>query len=154
MAGAAPAYRYDYPERARIPYREPEVRVLRGRGRQASPLNPQLVTLAKIGAVVLAVVALICCVRVAFTAATVTSSISYDTLSTQISDVRSTTGDLEVRQSMLANSENLQRQAKGLGMVPATEVTSITLPEDVVQTDASGNLSLSKSLAVAASQAS
>lgn len=154
MAGAAPAYRYDYPERARTPYREPDLRVLRGRGAHATPLNPQLVTLAKIGAVVLVVVALVCCARVAFTAATVTSSIASDTLSTQISDVRSTTGDLEVRQSMLANPQNVERQAKGLGMVPAGEVASITLPEDVVQTDADGNLSLSKSLAVAASQAS
>ena len=38
-------------------------------------------------------------------------------------------------------------------MVEATDVTSIPLPEDVVQTDADGDLSLSKSLAVAASQA-
>lgn len=154
MAGAAPAYRYDYPERARSPYREPELRVLRGRGAHATPLNPQLVTLAKIGAVVLAVVALVCCVRVAFTAATVTSSISSDRLSAQISEVRSTTGDLEVRQSMLANPSNVQRQAEGLGMAPATEVATITLPEDVVQTTGDGSLSLSKSLAVAASQAS
>lgn len=154
MAGAAPAYRYDYPEHARIPYREPEFRVMRGRGAHATPLNPQLISLAKIGAIVLIVVALVCCVRVAFSAATVTSSISSDQLSAQISEVRSTTGDLEVRQSMMSNPTNLQREAEGLGMVPATEIAAITLPEDVVQTDADGNLSLSKSLAVAASQAS
>ena len=54
----------------------------------------------------------------------------------------------------MSNPTNLQRETEGLGMVPATEIAAITLPEDVVQTDADGNLSLSKSLAVAASQAS
>ena len=35
---------------------------------------------------------------------------------------------------MLANPTNVKREAQGLGMVEATDVTSITLPEDVVQT--------------------
>ncbi|HIT51800.1 MAG TPA: cell division protein FtsL [Candidatus Aveggerthella excrementigallinarum] len=152
MAGAAPAYRYDYVERERY-HRAPDVRVVRGRGAHATPLNPQLVTLAKIAAAVLVVIALVCCVRVALTAATVTTGTASDELSTQISEVRSSTSDLEVRQSMLANPTNVKREAQGLGMVEATDVTSITLPEDVVQTGADGDLSLSKSLAVAASQA-
>lgn len=152
MAGAAPAYRYDHAERERY-HRAPDVRVVRGRGAHATPLNPQLIALAKIGAVALVAIALVCCFRVALTAATVTTGIESDQLSAKISEVRSTTSDLEVRQSMLANPANVKREAQGLGMAEATEVTSITLPEDVVQTGADGELSLSKSLAVAASQA-
>lgn len=153
MSGAAPAYRYDYPEHA--PRRSmPDLRVVRGRGVHAAPLDQKYFTLAKVVLAFALAFALVGCLRVAFTASTVTSTMAQDSLSEDISEVRSATNGLEVKQASLSDANYVKKQAEALGMGEAAETTVVTLSEDVIATDANGNISLAKSMAVAASQAS
>lgn len=153
MSSAAPAYRYDYPERA--PRRsKPDVRVVRGRGVHATPLDQKYFVAAKAVLAIALAFALIGCLRVAFTASTVTSTMAQDELSSQISEVRSSNNGLEVKQTSLSDANYVKKQAEALGMGEPAETTVLVLPQDVVAKDANGNVSLSKSLAVAASQAS
>ena len=73
-----------------------------------------------------------------------------DAIAAQIDDVRATSASLEVQQSTMGNPANVKRSAKKMGMyVPYTSET-LMIGEDVVAYDDAGNLSLSKSLAVAA----
>lgn len=152
MAGAAPAYRYEHQERRRYGS-SPDFRVLRGgtpRTRGASEVN--IVSLAKLAVVLVLAITLVAFVRVGLVAGTVSSSISIDQTSEQMSALRSSARDLEVQYSMVSNPTTIKREAEALGMKPAADIITLTLPEDVVQTNDRGELSLSKSLAVAASQ--
>lgn len=154
MAGAAPAYRYDYPERNLRPQRSPQVRVVPGRGKTThqNTLPAQVVTLAKMAAGVLLVLALIGCVRIALVSATVTTALASQEISSKIATVRSVSNDLEVKQSFLSNPSYVKREAAALSMGAAAGSTTLTLPQDVVSTDEMGNLSLSQSLAAAIQQ--
>ncbi|MEG0070873.1 MAG: cell division protein FtsL [Raoultibacter sp.] len=154
MAGAAPAYRYDYPERYPRPQRSPQVRVVPGRGKTThqNTLSKQVVTLAKIAAGALLVLALIGCVRIALVSATVTTALASQEISSQIETVRSTSNSLEVKQSFLSNPSYVKREAAALNMGVAAGSTTLTLPQDVVLTDETGSLSLSQSLAAATRQ--
>ena len=149
--GAAPAYSY-YPERA--PERSPRERisVVPGRGtRTQTPTLPSnVVFLAKAAAVVLLVVSLVGFARIGLMSATISTTMQSSQLTSQISDARSSGAALEVSQSTLSNPTKVKQQAGKLGMA-ATETTGvITLDKDVVATDESGALSLSKSVAIAA----
>ena len=91
----------------------------------------------------LVVVAVVCCVRIALTSATVTTMIESDELSTQIAEARSVGTGFEVEQSGLLSSTMLSSAAKRMDMITPYEVGAIALPADVVATDADGNLSFS-----------
>ncbi len=149
--GAAPAYSF-YPERA--PERAPRTRisVVPGRGpRTQSPALPSgLVFLAKAVAVVLVVVSLMAFARIALSSATVATSVEAQELSSRIDDARSNGAALEVSQSLLTNPTYLKQQAAGLGMAAPQAVEVIDIGADVVACDDAGNLSLSKSVALAA----
>lgn len=150
MASAAPAYRYDSARQsAPRPQRRTTVHVVPGR-RPAESVSPQLVTAAKAFMVVLAIVALVACVRIGLAAATVTTMIQSESISSQVENLRSSSSSLQVQQSTLSNPTYVRNAAAAQGMVAATDTESITLSKDVVCYDASGNLSLSQSLAVAA----
>lgn len=152
--GAAPAYSY-FPERApeRIE-RAPRTRisVVPGQGpRTQSPTLPSsLVFLAKAVAVVLVVVSLVAFARIALSSATVATSVQAQELSSQIDEARSSGASLEVSQSLLTNPAYLKQQAAGLGMAAPATIDTIDLGTDVVAYDGAGNLSLSKSVALAA----
>lgn len=150
--GAAPAYRY--PERA--PERAPRVRVVPG-GKPASrtdSVSSSAIFLAKAFAAVLVVFALLGFVRIGLASATVTTALAADELSTNISSARSEGNELEVRQSYLSNPSSVKQEAASrLGMSEPSEALTITLGEDVVATDANGNLSLSASVQAASAQA-
>ena len=53
-------------------------------------------------------------------------------------------------QSSLSNPSRIKSEATALGMAAPESTSKIVLPEDIVATDGSGNLSLSQSLAAAA----
>ena len=137
--GAAPAYSY-YPERA--PERAPRERisVVPGRGtRTETPTLPSsVVFLAKVAAVVLLM------------SATISTTMQSSELPSQISDARSSGAALEVSQSTLSNPTKVKQQANKLGMAAPETTGVIDLGKDVVATDESGALSLSKSVAIAA----
>lgn len=128
--------------------------VIPGRGRFADvvTLPASVMGVAKVVVAAALVIAMLCCVRVGLSAASVTSSIAADELSTKIENARSYGSDLEVQQSRLSNSTHIRVEAASLGMAPPVNTESVVLPADVVTTDAQGNLSLSGSIAAIANQ--
>lgn len=102
--------------------------------------------------VVMAVVALICCVVLTFHAWSMAAANESSALSSQIETARSVGNDLAVQQSQLSNSMHVKLAAEGLGMSTPVATEAVTLSADVVATDASGNLSLSGSLSAMAAQ--
>lgn len=152
MAGAAPAYRYDSYRQSAAPrpQRQPNVRVVPGR-RPAETVSPAVVAAVKIFVVVMAVFAIVACVRIGLAAATVNTMLQTESISQQVDNLKSGSANLEVRESTLSSPTNVKNVASTqLGMSQATEVDTLVLSPDVVCYDSAGNLSLSKSLAVAA----
>ena len=98
------------------------------------------------------VVAMLCCVRVGLSAASITTSIEANRLSAQIENARSYGSDLEVQQSRLSNSTHIRVEAASLGVAPPEETVAVVLGADVVATDEAGNLSLSGSIAALENQ--
>lgn len=149
--GAAPAYSY-YPERA--PERSPRERISVVPGRctrtQTPTLPSNVVFLAKAAAVVLLVVSLVGFARIGLMSATISTTMQSSQLTSHISDARSSGAALEVSQSTLSNPTKVKQQAGKLGMAAPETTGVITLDKDVVATDESGALSLSKSVAIAA----
>lgn len=145
MAYAQPAYRMDaFPAYAPNRTRKPDVRVVPGtRDKNKETSTSSLVNLAIMLAVLVTVVAVLSCVRIALTSATVTTMLESDTISTQISTARSTGTSLEMEQSALSSTPHLRAAAKKFGMQTPYIVGTIALDADVVATDGAGNLSLS-----------
>lgn len=132
--------------------RRPEIGVIPGEGRQvrSEPLPASATSLAKVIAVVLAVVAVLGCVRISLSSATVMTALETRELSSQIETARSEGNALEVVQSSLSNPTRVKDAATLLGMSAPAYVANIDLSGDVVVTDERGNLSLSGSAAVLA----
>ncbi|RDB60793.1 cell division protein FtsL [Gordonibacter sp. 28C] len=153
MAGAAPAFSYNYPERVPERPERPRVRVVPGQGTGTQTIPSTVVFLAKTVAVVLVVAALLSFARIAIASATVATSMQSQQLSSQIDEARSSGSNLEVLQSSLSNPTSVKTKATGLKMVAPETVGVIDLGTDVVATDDAGNLSLSKSVQIAAGAA-
>lgn len=152
MAGAAPAYSYNYPERIPARPQRPAVRVVPGQKPRTSTQSApsSVVTLAKAITVVLVVATLLCCARIAIGSITVSTSMQAQELNSQIDAARAGGSALEVQQSSLSNPTRVKTEAHLLKMAaPGTTVT-LDLGTDVVATDEAGNLSLSKSAQIAA----
>ena len=142
---AQPAYSLDFglgsmPAPARE--RKRDLRVERTGAAQPSA-TPLLVTAAKMAAIVLVVVTALAFARIALTNATVVTMIESDSLSSQISEARTSGVSLEMEQSVLSNTSAIKAAAKRLGMAAPAEVGAIILSPDIVATDAGGALSLS-----------
>ena len=137
---AQPAYSL-YPERAVERAPRTRISVVPGqRTRSAAPastVTPGLVLKAAIIA------------SLTLSAATVTTSMQSQALSSQIDDARAQGSSLEVTQSLLSNSTRVRMQAEKLGMAAPAEVGTINMPEDVVSTNDDGSLSLSRSVETA-----
>lgn len=148
---AVPAYSYSS---QRAPERTPRTRisVVPGRGsRTQTPTLPSsTVFLAKAVAIVLIVIAVVAFARVGLAAAAASASVQSQTLTSQISEARSGGAALEVSQSSLANPVRLKQEATDLNMMAPAAVGTIALSKDVIATDDTGALSLSKSVAIAA----
>lgn len=155
MAGAAPAYSYSYPERVPERPERPRVRVVPGHGANTSTqtIPSTVIFMAKTAAAVLVVAALLCFARIAIASATVATSMQSQQLESQISDARSGGSNLEVQQSSLSNPTKVKTEANRLKMAAPASVGVIDLGTDVVATDDAGNLSLSKSVQIAAGAA-
>lgn len=149
--GAAPAYSYQY-ERAFENESRTRVSVMPGQKAHVQPsvLSSNVVFLAKVVAAMLVVVASISFVRIGLASATASVSMQSQQLSAQIDDARSSGAVLEVSQSALSNPTKIKQQATSLDMVAPETVGVIEMDKDVVATDESGALSLSKSIAIAA----
>ena len=145
MALAQPAYRLDtYPDFSYEAPARPDLRA--HRSPETSSSTKLLVTAAKMAAVVLVVVAALAFARIALTNATVVTMIETDSISSQITQARSSGVSLEMEQSVLSNSSAISAAAKRLGMAAPEEVGMIALTPDIVATEGNGDLSLSKTV--------
>ena len=81
------------------------------------------------------------------------TSVQSQQLESQISDARASGNNLEVQQSSLSNPTRVKAEASRLKMAAPESVGIIDLGTDVVATDEAGNLSLSKSVQIAAGAA-
>lgn len=143
---AQPAYRMDYLNAAFAPEVEREISVERTGSSTQQSTTPILVTLAKMAAIVLVVVTALAFARIALTNATVVTMIETDSISSQISEARSTGVSLEMEQSVLSNTSAVSAAAKKLGMAAPAEVGTIVLAPDIVATSDDGALSLSETV--------
>lgn len=124
----------------------------RGASSDVTTLPSSIIGAAKAVVVVALVVVMVCCVRVGLSAASITTSIEANRLSTQIENARSYGSDLEVQQSRLSNSTHIRVEAASLGVTPPEKTVAVVLGADVVATDEAGNLSLSGSIAALENQ--
>lgn len=124
----------------------------RGASSDVATLPSSIIGAAKAVVVVALVIAMVCCVGVGLSAASITTSIEANRLSTQIENARSYGSDLEVQQSRLSNSTHIRVEAASLGVTPPEKTVAVVLGADVVATDEAGNLSLSGSIAALENQ--
>lgn len=132
----------------------PDISVVPGRGTQTRTASDTAVYFAKIIALIMVVIALVCCVRVFLSSAAVSTAVEAREISSQIDDARSSGSKLEVALSSLSNPSYVKQEAAALGMfAPDPDlVLKIDLSDDVVVTDAAGRLVLSGSAAVLAQE--
>ncbi len=155
MASAARAYQASRYERVYQPSR-PNVRVRTTPAKQAqraSESTRTLTMLAIFSAVIAMVVALFAICHVLLDSASVTLSMETQKVSANLTDARYEGSLLEVEVSALSNPTRIQEAADELGMISPESATVIKLGEDVVVTNAQGELSLAGSLEVAARKA-
>ena len=146
MANAAPAYRSPRRSPQRSNRTRAQVRVVRGHSSQAG-LSWGVILLVRIFFVVVVLFALVACVRIGLTSATVKTALAAEGLTGQVRNMQSYGSNLEVKQSSLSSPSHVRTvAAQQLGM-SAPEVTDvIVLDEEVVAYNAQGDLSLSLTL--------
>lgn len=163
---AAPAYshyaapdrygydRYGYGQPARTQRKQRDVQrdvnVMPGGRTETRTVSPAALFAVKTFALVLVFLALLGCVRITLSSATVTTALETRELSSQIDTARSEGSKLEVAQSSLSNPTRVKDAATALGMYAPAYVANIDISGDVVVLDAAGSLSLSGSAAVLA----
>lgn len=76
---------------------------------------------------VIAVLAVVCGVRVWFSVSTVQALASTNAIQEQIEEARAAGNDLEIQHSVLANPTRIQKQAKNLGMAAPKKSISMTV---------------------------
>ena len=132
----------------------PDINVVPGRGAQTRTASDTAVFFAKVIAVIMVIIALVCCFRVFLSSAAVSTALEAREISSQIDDARSSGSKLEVALSSLSNPSYVKQEAAALGMfAPDPDaVLKIDLSDDVVVTDSSGALLLSGSAAVLAQE--
>lgn len=147
---AQPAYR-DF-ETFERPGFAPDISVVEGAGARNRSAAEAAVFFAKITAVVMVIIALVCCTRVFLSSMAVSTALESREISSQIDEARSSGSKLEVALSSLTNPSYVKQEAAALGMsAPDPDaVLKIDLSDDVVVTDAAGALSLSGSASVIA----
>lgn len=121
-----------------------DVHVVRtGRSLQTQQQPSLLPTLVKMAAVVIVTIAILSFARIMLTSNAVVTMIENESLSSQITEARSTGISLEMEQSVLKNPSAIRAQAKQMNMVAPLSATTITLKPDIVAIESGDTLSLS-----------
>ncbi len=156
MAQAAHAYSYAQRERIVEVPEHSRIHVLTGTGKRPVVKTVSIAALAaaKVTAVVLVAVALIGFGRIALNTATVTMSMSTQELTSELATARANAASLGVQQSALSNPARIRSLATDLGLSAATTTETISLSEDVVVVNDSGELELANSIQLAVQVAS
>ena len=137
----------------RAPQRQirPGVRVIPGR-RSQNPalrsLSPGAVSAFKAVIVLVALVAVVCGVRVMLSAATVENLQDIKSIESSIDSAQAKSQELEIQHSVLASSSRIEKKAAELGMSAPNKVTYMKVDlSDTVATNADGSISLAGTLA-------
>jgi cell division protein FtsL len=157
MSQAAWAYpeEWSYGHPVERPSR-PAFEVVRGKGHRipGEPvLSPAHHTAFQMVMVAIVFLAIVCIGRVWLSAATASTTVNSQEITSQISAAYSTGADLEVQHAVLSNPTRIQKIATDtLGMVPATSVSYVDLSSSSAATVVGATSSSTISLAVAVSQ--
>lgn len=131
----------------------PGIRVQAGGHQQERAASTGAVLFAKVLIAFIVAFALIGCVRITLSSATVATAMEASQIDDQIDAAREEGSKLEVAQSSLANPTRVKRDAMAIGMRSPAAASFIDITGDVVVKDADGRLSLAGSLDAAAAQA-
>ena len=149
MASAARAYQsYGY-ESVYAPARS-RVHVTPGKRQGRQQESVSFVVVAVAVAAFFVVAALFAAAHVWLDSASVSLSMQSQTVHTELSAIRHEGSLLEVEVSALSNPTRIQEAANAMGMISPANATIVKLGEDVVVTNAAGNLSLAGSAKVIA----
>lgn len=149
---ASAAYQYGTAAPARAPRTSrPRVTVTPGgRTKQQESSLPGGIAFAFLAAaLVILLIGVVSVVRLGMYAATVETKLSTQQIESSLEEARYVGTTLEVQQTSLSGMARIKTAAAALEMVEPSDIIAITLPEDVVVTDAAGNLSLTGSINVA-----
>ena len=134
------------------PQQQPRERytVIPGEGnsaQRAASLAPAAVRGFKIAIAAVAVLAVICSVRIFLSVSTVQALESSAVLQSQIEDARAAGNDLEIRHAVLSNPTDIQKKATRLGMSApkSTERITVALPAQTML-NSTGSISISSTL--------
>ena len=140
MPNAARAY-------TALPQRSRSTRVRVVPGRASDSISPVAKRAAYAIMVLVAAFAIIACLRISLTAATVNTAVATENLSAQVDNMRSYAASLEVQESTLANPVYVRSVAsERLGMTMPSNSALLDLGMDAVRYNESGMLSLASSL--------
>lgn len=109
-------------------------------------LSPMFLTLAKVAAAVVVVVAVMAFVRVGLTSATVSTGLNSQLISNKIDSELINKSALEVEDSTLGNTSRIRQAAADLSLVAPSAIETINLSPDVLAYDENKNVSLVESL--------
>ncbi len=152
---AYPAYNYDSTARKLDRHERRPFEVVPGGRRDPNEdaASSAVMLFAKAVIIGIVVFALLGALRITLSSATVALALETKQLDTQIEDARDFGNSLEVKQSTLSNPTRIKSEADRIGMSTPASTTFIDISGDIVETDASGALSLSLSVAAASDQA-
>ncbi|MCI9129882.1 MAG: hypothetical protein HFJ65_06210 [Eggerthellaceae bacterium] len=154
----SPRPAYNYGSTARKLRQEPasparSLEVVQGGRRAEEHASNGVVLFARALIILIVGFALIGCVRISLSSATVAAAMEASQIDDQISEAREVGSQLEVTQSSLANPTRVKRDALAIGMrAPATN-SFIDITGDVVVRGQDGRLLLSGTVSEAAAQA-
>lgn len=109
-------------------------------------LSPMLLTLAKVAAAVVVVIAVLSFVRVGLTSATVSLGLNSQQISKNIDTELVNKNALEVQDSTLGNTGRIRQAAADYSLVSPATIETISLGQDVLAYDENNNVSLVESL--------
>lgn len=151
MANAARAVdgRRSQQQRRRTASRR-EFQVIEGRGsrsQRSAQLSPRFVSIARIFAVSIVLMAALSFVSLWMTAQTSSMLQGIQTLKADISQARAESAQLEIRQSSLTATDRIKKIARNkLGMSAPAQMSYLSISDGVLATDDEGDLSIYKSI--------
>lgn len=152
-----PAYNFGSTARKLTQEQRPGARgleVVPGGARDERAASSGAVLFARVLVIFIVAFALIGCVRISLSSATVAAALEANAIADQIDEARDAGSQLEVTQSSLANPTRIKRDAVAIGMHSPATSSFIDISGDIVVKDADGRLSLSGSVAAAAASLS
>lgn len=119
---------------------------------KSSAMSPMIVTLAKVAAVLVCLIAVLAFIRVGMTSATVSNGLASQDISKAIDSELVQKNALEVQDSSLANSGRIRQVASQYSLIAPSAITVLDIGQDVLAYDDNNHVSLVESLNRASKQ--